>query len=387
MSTIISQKADKGLSKDVPFHSKIISRIKLSKEGSSKATYHISMDLNRFHHLYSEGDAFAVFPRNGDLLVESLLDSLNLNPNEIIVHPKTRKTKTLKDFIQVDANLTKIPSKILSLFSEHSKTNSSAFNDLLNPANKEKQKLFLKTHDILSLSHTFKPRNISAQQLIESLLPMLPRFYSCASSYCKNAHAVDFLISTFKYEIQNSLRQGIGSDYLCHLAKEQEELIPIYLHKNRSFQLPQDPSVPIIMIGPGTGVAPFRAFMQKRLSQNATKNWLFFGERNYRFDFYFANEWLTYQKNGFLQLDLAFSRDQKEKIYVQNKLFEKRMLLLEWIKEGAIIYVCGDASRMEKDVRTTLCKIFETELNLNKDQALEYFKTLKKEHRYLTDIY
>lgn len=388
MSTIISQKQDLlGLSRDNPVSSRVLSRKLISKNGSSKATYHLTVDLKTFKKPFMEGDAFAIFPENDSQYVNKILALLNLKGDQLIIHPKTQKNLSLVTYLKTCVNLNKIHPKLLSNIQSQATENQSLLKKLLDPVNKEQKKTFLQEHDLLSSLKTFLPTNLCTQSFCESMLPMLPRFYSCASSYDHNPQTVDFVISTFHYEIQNETKAGVGSDFLCHQADIKKTPISIYLQKNATFQLPKDPSIPIIMIGPGTGVAPFRAFMQKRALQKSSKNWLFFGERHRSFDYYYEDEWLLYQKNGLLDVSLAFSRDQKQKIYVQHRLFEERKKLLSWLDEGAIIYVCGDAKHMEKDVKNTLLEIFTKELSLDADQAKYYLADLRNQKRYLTDVY
>jgi sulfite reductase (NADPH) flavoprotein alpha-component len=180
----------------------------------------------------------------------------------------------------------------------------------------------------------------------------------------------------------------VGSHFLCHQAAIESTPIPIYVQPSNHFTLPEDPATPIIMIGPGTGIAPFRAFLQERIASQAPGlNWLFFGERNQATDFYYADFWLELEKQGRLRLDLAFSRDQKEKIYVQHKLLEQKKSIWNWIEKGAMLYVCGDAEEMAKDVEWALKEIVQEEGKMIEEDARKFLKTMRAEKRYLLDVY
>ena len=387
MSTIISKSKEDSEKLKTFFLSKILERKKLSKAGSSKATYLLKMDLSDFKDDFSEGDAFSIKPVNDSITIDALLKATQLDGKQIIKHPKTGIYLELFQFLRTDANLGKVSSKLLTLLATSQSKIQKQLQQLCKEENKFEKKEYLSSHDVLSILEEASPANMPSQAFVEALLPLLPRFYSCASSSAKQSCSVDFLISTFEHEVQGSPRKGLSSDFLCNRAKPLVDKIEMQLHKNSRFQLPSDPTVPVVMIGPGTGVAPFRAFMQKRVLQNASKNWLFFGERNRLFDFYFENEWDIYQNQNNLKLSLAFSRDQKDKLYVQDTLYDQRKELLKWLNDGAIIYVCGDAKKMEKDVKRTILKIFREELFMSESSAQLHFKDLYTQKRYLTDVY
>ncbi len=387
MSTIISKTKNDPVALKTFFSSRILKRKKLSKQSSSRATYLLTMDLSNFTGEFLEGDAFSIKPVNDPLIIKDILSILKLDGQEIVKHPKTEGSLPLYKFLQTEANLGKVSSKLLTLLTKSQSETQNLLQTLCKEENKFEKKAFLASHDVLSLLETSVPKKVSPQEFTETLLPLLPRFYSCASSHTKQSDSVDFLISTFEYKTQGSLRKGLSSDFLCHRAQISDGTIDMQLHKNTRFQLPTDSSTPIIMIGPGTGVAPFRAFVQKRIKQNASKNWLFFGERNRVSDFYFEDEWNFYVNDNNLKLSVAFSRDQEQKIYVQDKLYEQRKEFLKWLDNGAIIYICGDAKKMEKDVKKTIIRIFQEELSLSEKNALLHFKDLYSKKRYVTDVY
>jgi sulfite reductase (NADPH) flavoprotein alpha-component len=213
--------------------------------------------------------------------------------------------------------------------------------------------------------------------------------YSIASSKKYVGDELHLTVARVRYTIDGREKRGICSHFLCDLAAENVPTVPVYLQQTRDFRLPIDDKVPIIMIGPGTGVAPFRAFMQERISKNAHsgKNWLFFGERNRATDFFYEEYWTELVSSGILRLDTAFSRDQQEKVYVQNRMWDAKEEFWKWLQDGAIIYVCGDASHMAKDVDLCLHKIVESEGKLDATGARDYVKVLRHEKRYIRDVY
>jgi sulfite reductase (NADPH) flavoprotein alpha-component len=217
---------------------------------------------------------------------------------------------------------------------------------------------------------------------------MLPRFYSIASSQLLFPEEVHLTVASLSYHVRGIERFGVGSHFLCKRALLRETPIPFYVQTSHNFTLPEDPLASIILIGPGTGIAPFRAFLQERLAKQAKgKNWLFFGERNRATDFYYEDFWLSLEHQGRLRLDCAFSRDGSEKIYVQHKLWEQKKDLWCWIEEGAYLYICGNAEKMAKDVELTLQKIAISEGALTEELARAKIKTLKTEKRLLMDVY
>jgi sulfite reductase (NADPH) flavoprotein alpha-component len=199
---------------------------------------------------------------------------------------------------------------------------------------------------------------------------------------------VHLTVALFSFTHQAEQRYGVGSHFLCHLATPKKTPVPIYVQPAHHFTLPSDSDTPIIMVGPGTGIAPYRAFMQERMIQGASgKNWLFFGERNRKSDYFYEEEFEKLKSDGKLRLDLAFSRDQKEKIYVQHKMYENARDLWAWLQDGAYFYVCGDAHRMAKDVEHSLQNIVQKQGNMSEEAARAYVKALRTQKRYLADVY
>lgn len=321
-----------------PFLARLIERTRLNP-GSEKETYHIVLDLKGSGIHYSVGDCIGVYPENDPIYVKGLVESIG---NESLHH-----------FLLKQANLTRIPKKILG---DHP--------------------------DLLSL---FRQQKANLDLLKEKLLPLLPRYYSIASSQKEVGEEVHLTVALTKNPPHAPFPYGVCSHYLCKRAPLFEPVIPVFLQKAHHFYLPDEShDQPIIMIGPGTGIAPFRGFMQERKGK---RNWLFFGERNKNTDFYYRSFWESLVADKHLKLDCAFSRDQSEKVYVQHKLLQNSEEIWQWLQEGAYLFVCGDASKMAKDVDKTLHQIIEIQGNLSFEATKNYVKDLKKSSRYQRDIY
>lgn len=373
-----------------PFPAKLIERWLLTKPGSTKKTYHISLDLKGSGIRFKVGDSIGIYGRNDPLLVQHLLDAMKAGGDEIISDPKTGQPITVREFLSAKANLSRITSSFLKLMYEydpsHDKRNH--LHRLLEQENKPLLSQYLASHDPLDLLKEYEEVKAPLQDLCAQFGPLLPRFYSVASSLRAFPDEVQLTVALFTFTHSGEQRFGVASHFLCHLAEEKETPIPIYVQPCTNFSLPENPDTPLIMIGPGTGVAPFRAFMQERLTLGAKgKNWLFFGERNSAYDFFYEDFWSKLVESDFLRLSLAFSRDQEEKIYVQHKMYEQAADLWKWITGGAIIYVCGDADHMAKDVEHMLRLIIKEQGRMTEDEAKAYLKSLRAQKRYLLDVY
>lgn len=385
-----SQKAPGTYSKAVPYQAKINQKELLAKPGSTKQTYHLSLDIRGSGIQYKPGDSIAVFPQNDPVLVQHLLNALKASGDEIILDSRSGQEFSVRDFLSYKANLARLTSAFLKIVFEHENRheNKNKLSHLLQKENKELLMQYLTGHDPLDVLKEYHDTQIPLQDICAQFGPLLPRFYSISSSQRLNPEEVHLTVALFTFTHSGEQRFGVASHFLCHLAQETTTNIPIYVQPSHSFFLPEDPNASIIMVGPGTGVAPFRAFMQERLSQDASgKNWLFFGERNRESDYFYSEYFEGLASTGKLRLDLAFSRDQPEKIYVQHRMLEQSKDLWRWLQEGAYFYVCGDAQRMAKDVDQTLLSIAQKEGGLSEEESKAYLKSLKAEKRYRADIY
>ncbi len=367
-----------------PFSAQIIERLPLTKQGSIKTTFHLTLDIEGSGLTFKAGDSLGIFGQNNPFLVDRLLKMLSAHGNECIIDPKTKSPISLRHFLLERANIGRANIGLMHLLKGH----NDSLAILLQPHQEEKLKSFLGEHDPLDILHLCQAQEIPLQEFCNQLSPLLPRFYSIASSQKHTPHRVDITVALSSYIHRGEPRFGVASYFLSHLAEENITPIPLYVQPTPHFTLPSNPHTPIIMIGPGTGVAPFRGFMQERIATGALgKNWLFFGECNRATDFFYEDLWLSLKTQNRLHLDVAFSRDQAEKIYVQHLMLEKQALLWSWIEEGAMIYVCGDAEKMAKAVEMSWLTIFQAQGNMSLQDATLFLRRLKKEKRYLTDVY
>ena len=367
--------------KDNPYSSELLVN-RLMTEGSDKETRHFELSLKDSGLEYLPGDSLGVVPTNCDEVIGDLLAAVGLSGDETVEIGD-------ENVILRDALLHRLACTVLSKiqikkFNEIAK--SEQLTDLLQVANKDSLVDYMWGRELIDLFLEFPQSGLSAQDFVGLLRPMPPRLYSIASSLSAHAEEVHLTVAVVRYEGNGRKRKGVCSSYL---AERVGDTIPCYLHPNKNFKLPEDSSTPIIMVGPGTGIAPFRAFIEERQATGAKgKNWLFFGDRSQNTDYLYGNEWESYQKEGILnELDLAWSRDQQEKVYVQHKMLEKKAELWSWLQDGAVFYVCGDASRMAKDVDQALRTVAQDEGSMNKEESAAWIKGLQKERRYLKDVY
>lgn len=361
-----------------PYRARIHDRFLLTGPSSTKKTYHITLAIDSAAFPFQVGDSVGIFVQNDPEEVDAILHVLSMTGQEEIFDQKGQITTTLREYLLHKANISRISSSFLKLLLPQEQ-------ELFLPENKPRLSALLHTNTLLEFlrSHPLKHALDCTK-----LMPLLPRFYSIASSPLVFPNEIHLVVAYVAYTLNGAIRKGIGSHFLCSLAKQAITPIPIYLQPSNGFSLPPDPNASIILVGPGTGVAPFRAFLQERLARQASgRNWLFFGERNRSSDFYYEDFWLDLEKAGRLRLDLAFSRDGSEKVYVQHKLYEQRKSIWSWLEEGAYFYLCGDAEQMAKDVDAMLHRIAREEGNLSEEDAKHYLKRLRTEKRYLADVY
>lgn len=343
------------------FSARIKERYPLTKPGSTKATYHLALDLKGCPFSFKVGDSLGIHAPNDPQVVEKWVSRLQISGQTAVTDPRSQETMSLATFLTEKANLGRFLPKLAEALSYTGPLDIDPL-DVLKP--------------------------IDPQALTSLLLPLLPRFYSIASSPTVYPEEVHLTVTLSSYEYQGEIRYGVASHFLCHLAIPEVTPILCYVQPAPHFTIPTDSHADLIMIGPGTGVAPFRAFLQERLAQNAAGNhWLFFGERHRATDFFYEEFWAELSAQKKLRLDVAFSRDQAEKVYVQHKMEENGQELWRWIERGAYIYVCGDADPMAKEVERSLLNIFEVHGKLSNEEARLYLKTLRKERRCLTDVY
>lgn len=352
-----------------PAYVTIKERYPLTKFGSSKETYHVTLNLKESGIRFKPGDSLGVYAQNDPHLVQRLLQAMKASGNEEILHQGI--ILTIREFLTSKANIFRLTSSFLKMV-----------------APERASKEYIASNDPISFFKEFETAHIPLQQWCQLFSPLLPRFYSVASSLKTDQESVDLLVALLSFSQCGEMRYGVASHFLCHLAEMEKTPIPVYVQPAHRFGLPEDLHAPLIMVGPGTGVAPFRAFLQERSQLGSQgKHWLFFGERNRQFDFFYEAYWSHLVSQNKLKLDLAFSRDQSSKLYVQHKMHENRALLWKWIEEGAYFYVCGDADNMAKEVDAALHAIAISEGNMAPDQAKLYLKKMRQDKRYLLDVY
>lgn len=335
---------------------------------------------------FQVGDSVGVLPENDHAITDLILNSLQCKESDTYFDLRSNTTLSIREFFLKRANLSKCTSSLLKLLKERG-AKSDLLSTLLIPDNKAQLIEFLQTHHLIDILKAFPSPDISPQELCAALLPLMPRFYSIASSIRMFPDEIHLTVASLVYPTAGGPRHGVGSHFLCHYAQPMTP-VPLFVQSSNGFTLPADPDASIILIGPGTGIAPFRAFLQERIAlQQQGRTWLFFGERNQSTDFYYADFWLELEKQGRLRLDLAFSRDSSEKIYVQHRLWEQRASIWDWIQNGAYIFICGDAEKMARDVDATFLKIGCDQGALTEEASREWLKRLRKDRRYLQDVY
>ena len=378
--TASAQTPDVTYSRKNPFVATLLKRILLNGRGSQKETYHLELSLEGSGLEYQPGDALGVYGVNHEILVNNIIEALALNPHdEVSTHEGPRQLVTALTHMY---ELSVISIEVLKAYA--ALTPHEALTSLLNDSDKLQDYLY--GRDILDMLTDFPAAELTADTLVGVLRKMPARLYSIASSAQLHPSEVHLTVSAVRYELNERKHLGVCSTFLAdHVALGSK--IPVYIDKNKGFKLPDDPDTPIIMVGPGTGVAPFRAFVEERTVQGGDKNWLFFGDQHFTTDFLYQLEWQRYIKKNKLRLDVAFSRDQKDKIYVQHRMQEQSGDLYDWIKRGAHFYVCGDEKRMAKDVHQALIELFKTEGRMSSEKAEECVRNMQKSRRYQTDVY
>ncbi|MES2199283.1 MAG: sulfite reductase [Chlamydiota bacterium] len=376
--------------KATPCIAKIKEKIVLTGPDSLKETYHICLDIGNTQLEFRPGDSLAIFPKNDPGFVTQVLSFLGCDPEKKLIDPRSALEMSAFSFFSSKINLSKITSSLLRHLVELpiNPQKKTYFSYLLQPENKPFLTDFIAQNDLMEvLSHIEEPLP-SIDPLLEHLAPLLPRFYSISSSLKTHSDEVHLLVALASYSYKEETRYGVASHFLCNLATPGETEVSLYVQPSKHFKLPDDPKTNIIMIGPGTGVAPYRAFLQERIAEEATgKNWLFYGGRYQASDFLYGNLWTTWQQEGKLRLSTAFSRDQEQKEYVQHALLANSKEIFQWVEEGAYFYVCGDAQNMAKDVEAALIALIKQEGSFSDEETKAYFKALRSSKRYLTDVY
>jgi len=370
-------------SREHPYHGRLSARHPLTSPDSAKDVQHLEIDLEDSGITWQPGDSLAVLAANDPQLVAAVVDAAGFSADcEVRIDDHTQPIHGAL----ARREITRIPKAFVKLVAERS--DSADFARMLEPANRAQLSAYTNGRDMLDVLDELAGLQFTPEELVGALRPIQPRLYSIASSQAAHPRHVHLTVGVVTWESEGRARHGVASTWLGrHIDRRAE--VPCYVHEAKKFRLPADDATPIIMVGPGTGIAPFRAFIQERLARQASgRNWLFFGEQHRASDYLYREELEAWHEDGTLaNLDVAFSRDQEHKVYVQHLMWERRDELWRWLVDGAHFYVCGDALRMAKDVDETLHRIANTCGGLDDKATKAWIKALKKDRRYQRDVY
>src|SRR5438874_4400417 len=363
-----------------PFPGKMLVNRRISGPESEKDTRHFEIDLTGWGLSFEVGDSVAVYPTNDPDLVEEIIHALGAKGDEPVAAGKTQKN--FREALLRDYSITQPTPKFLKAITRRANS-STLLKDLLQPERKEDLDRYLWGMEVLDFLNEHPSAKFTPQEFVGLLTKLQPRLYSVASSLRVFPEQVHLIVDVVRYESRGRVRKGVCSAFLAERADNVP--VPVYPSSAKHFHMPEDQGLPLIMIGPGTGIAPFRAFLQERQALEAKgKNWLFFGAQREKCDFAYKEDWERFTRDGLLtRFDCAWSRDQAHKIYVQHKLLENAAEIWKWIDgEGAQFFACGDARRMAKDVDAALRKIVEEQGGKDVTSANDYGEKLKNDKRY-----
>jgi sulfite reductase (NADPH) flavoprotein alpha-component len=367
-----------------PFPASLIAARKLNGPGSDKDIRHFEISLSESGLHYEAGDALGVFPTNCPDLVDEILCALHWSADQTVCGTDGASTP-LRDVLSRQIDIARISPAFLEAMARRS--GDAGLKRLTNPGINGELTKFLRGREVIDLLHAWPGVSFSPEELMTLLKRLQPRLYSISSSPKAHPSSVHLTVSVVRYESLSRRRKGVCSTFLAERTGP-DICVPVFVQVNPAFR-PPSPDVPMIMIGPGTGVAPFRAFLQEREATAARgRNWLFFGDQHAATGFLYRDELESMLLKGVLtKLDTAFSRDQSEKIYVQHRMLEHARELFDWLEQGAHVYVCGDANRMAKDVDAALHQVVESGGQKSAEQAAEYVAALRANKRYQRDVY
>src|ERR1700728_1092805 len=368
-----------------PYSATVLENRLLTGSGSEKETRHIELDLADSGIEYLPGDSAGILPVNTCDAVDLVLERLQFTGDELVTD-FYGKPLDLRQALTSWLMIGKLSSSTLKAWAKH--TGNPGLSALIEPGNREKLDAYLWGREFLDLLEHAPAKLDDPQQLFKLLPRLAPRLYSISSSQALLHTQIDLSVRVVKYESHGRNRAGVCSTHIGERTPKGG-VLPIFIHSNQLFRLPSDPEVPVIMVGPGTGVAPFRAYLQhKQAGCGRWPMWLFFGDQRASQDFLYREDFEKWVKDGILnRLDTAFSRDQKEKIYVQQRIRENSAQLWSWLEQGAYFYVCGDSKRMAPDVEAALLEAVATHSGEGPDHAHEFLADMKKQKRYLRDVY
>ncbi len=369
-----------------PFPARLVVNRRLSGPESEKDTRHFELDLTGWGLSFEVGDSLAVYPTNEPELVDEIIHTIGATGDEQVPRPKGEAT-TLREALLRDYSVKQPTPKFLKAIAQRASA-APTLSYLLAADRKQDLETYLWGMEIVDFLSEHPSARFAPEEFVSLLTKLQPRLYSVASSLKAYPDQVHFIVDVVRYESHGRIRRGVCSAFLAERADDVP--VPVFPSVAKHFHLPERPETPIIMVGPGTGIAPFRAYLQERKATGAKgKNWVFFGSQHESCDFAYGDEFNAFMKEGLLaRLDCAWSRDQAQKVYVQHKMAENAPEIWKWIDaQGAHFFVCGDARRMAKDVDATLRKIVQEQGGKSVEQANEYVEKLKNEKRYKRDVY
>ncbi|MBP1153691.1 MULTISPECIES: assimilatory sulfite reductase (NADPH) flavoprotein subunit [unclassified Paenibacillus] len=373
-------------SRSNPFQTEVLENLNLNGRGSDRETRHIELSLEGSNLQYEPGDSLGIYPENHPRLVDELIEAMGWKVEEPVIINKNGEERPLRQALLRNYEITVLTKPLLEQAAKL--TSNHGLKQLLEAGREQELRTYLNGRDLLDLVQDYSLKGVPAGEFVSILRKMPARLYSIASSSKAFPDEVHVTVRTVRYQTQGRDRYGVCSVQLAERVLPGETL-PVYIQHNPNFKLPENPDTPIIMIGPGTGVAPFRAFLGEREETGAEgKTWLFYGDQHFSTDFLYQVEWQRWLRDGVLtRMDVAFSRDTDEKVYVQHRMLEKSRDFYQWLQEGACVYVCGDEKKMAHDVHAALITILEQEGGLSTEEAAEYLTRMQQQKRYQRDVY
>lgn len=369
-----------------PWQATVLENTNLNGRGSDRETRHIALSLDGSSLVYEPGDCIGIFPHNDPALVQDILDVLDWDGDAVVALPKSDVRVSLREAFGKHLEITVVSKSLLNnvqAYSAHEQLHA-----MMQAGQEAVVKAYVSGIDVLDVLRDFAPWTFSPEVFVGLLRKLPPRLYSIASSQRANADEVHVTIRAVRYASRGRVRHGVCSVY-CAERVQPGDTVSMYVHTNANFKLPPSHDTPIIMVGPGTGVAPFRAFMEDREAVGARGDaWLFFGDRHFVTDFLYQTEWQRWLHKGVLtKLDVAFSRDGDRKVYVQHRMRAQASALYAWLERGAVLYVCGDASAMARDVHAALLAVVQEQGGMSEAEAVAYVEQLIAQQRYQRDVY
>ncbi|KGE17710.1 assimilatory sulfite reductase (NADPH) flavoprotein subunit [Paenibacillus wynnii] len=373
-------------SRNNPFRAEVLENLNLNGRGSDRETRHLELSLEGSNLQFEPGDSLGVYPENHPELVDAIIGAMGWNSGETVPFNKKGEEGTLREALLYHYDITVLTKPLLEQAVQFSSV--SGLGELLSPGRQQDLKDYIQGRDLLDLVQDFGPWQAPARSFVTILRKLPARLYSIASSWKANPDEVHFTVRAVRYQAHGRDRYGVCSVH-CAERVQPGGTLPIYIQHNPNFKLPANSDVPIIMIGPGTGVAPFRSFLEEREELGAQgKSWLIYGDRHFVTDFLYQTDWQRMLNDGVLtKLDVAFSRDTEEKVYVQHRIMEKSREIYEWLKEGAHIYICGDEKHMAHDVHSALITVIQQEGGISPEEAAAYLEDMQQQGRYQRDVY